>query len=266
LAGLTVAAVLFGLLLWSAQDHLIYRPGPVEDETLARLRRDPRLEELQIAADDGTELHGWLVQGKADKPRPLVLMFYGQSETAAETVERARKFQDWSAAVVDYRGYGMSGGEPSQERLFRDALTIYDHLAGRDDVDSNRIVTWGGSLGTGAAVHTAAERPAVGVILYSPYDRIAGGVADDFVPILPTTWLLRESFDVRSQAQSITVPVMAVIGAQDKVILPQRSMALLQHWGGPVTLDWVEEGDHSSIYEREQTWEYVLRFLDQRKE
>jgi len=51
-----------------------------------------------------------------------------------------------------------------------DAAAIHDAIARRTDIDAQRIVLFGRSLGTAVAVHLAAQRPVAGVILVSPFD------------------------------------------------------------------------------------------------
>lgn len=65
-----------------------------------------------------------------------------------------------SAAAVppcSYRGYGMSEGKPNQRGLQLDAQAALDHLLSRDDVDGNKVVVFGRSLGGAVAIHLAAE-------------------------------------------------------------------------------------------------------------
>ena len=64
-------------------------------------------------------------------------------------VHEAEKFDGWSLALINYRGYGLSEGKPGEKNLCNDALVVYDYFVKRTDVDKNRIVAMGRSLGTG---------------------------------------------------------------------------------------------------------------------
>eukprot|EP00877_Chromochloris_zofingiensis_P001577 jgi/Chrzof1/1141/Cz01g42040.t1 len=58
-----------------------------------------------------------------------------------------------------YRGYGQSEGSPSQPGIMQDAQAALDHVLGRADVNSSRIVVMGRSLGGAVAIHLAASNP-----------------------------------------------------------------------------------------------------------
>lgn len=60
-----------------------------------------------------------------------------------------------SFALFDYRGYGRSEGDPTEDALFSDALAIYDLVAARPTVDKQKIVAMGRSLGSGVATYLA---------------------------------------------------------------------------------------------------------------
>lgn len=52
---------------------------------------------------------------------------------------------------LEYRGYGLSNGTPSEKGLYIDARAAIDYLFTRHDLDHSQIVLFGRSLG-GAVV------------------------------------------------------------------------------------------------------------------
>ena len=52
--------------------------------------------------------------------------------------------------LVEYPGYGRSGGHPSQKSIGHVFVDAFDWLVARQDVDADRIVFFGRSLGGGA--------------------------------------------------------------------------------------------------------------------
>ncbi len=83
-----------------------------------------------------------------------------------------KNLEGWKVALVNYRGFGISGGSPGRQKVLDDALVIYDALSEREDIDPGRIVSMGYSLGTGVAVYLSAQRPTAGTILVAPYDKL----------------------------------------------------------------------------------------------
>lgn len=49
--------------------------------------------------------------------------------------------------MLEYRGYGLSQGSPSEEGLYMDAQAGMDYLSSRTDIDTNEIIVFGRSLG-----------------------------------------------------------------------------------------------------------------------
>ena len=86
--------------------------------------------------------------------------------------EAERNYGRRAVLLVNYRGYGDSGGRPGEKALVADALALYDWVARRADLDAARICAHGRSLGTGVAVQLAAARPLKCVVLTSPFESL----------------------------------------------------------------------------------------------
>src|SRR5919201_1899846 len=150
------AAVGLGVPLaaYLLQDKLIFMPRPMaaaEREAIAA--RHPDVVDAFLQAADGTRLHAWHVPAPGDAP--LVLYFGGNAEEVSWMLdELPRRATGVAWLLVDYRGYGSSGGAPSERALNSDALAWYDYGA----KSHARIYAFGRSLGSGVAVKLASER------------------------------------------------------------------------------------------------------------
>ncbi len=272
---LIAAAALLGLYL--LQDRLLFDRKPVAGQTLERLRAArPQVEELFITAPDGVKLHGWLVKGPPDGkqapaartaavrtppvPAPLVIYFGGNGEEVSWMEGKASRMGGWSLLLMNYRGYGLSEGRPGEKSLLRDALYLYDCISLREDIDRGRIVAMGRSIGSGVAVHLARERAVKAVILVSPYDSITAVVRDAF-PFLPVSLVLKHSFRAASWAPGVAAPLLALIGAEDRVVSPKRSHRLIAAWGGSREVRVIEGAGHNSIDQSPEYWESIRGFL-----
>lgn len=56
--------------------------------------------------------------------------------------------------MLEYRGYGFSQGSPSEEGLYMDAQAGIDYLMSRSDVNTDEIIVFGRSLGSGLILKT----------------------------------------------------------------------------------------------------------------
>ncbi len=249
-----------------AQDRLLFVRQPLSEARRADvLRRFPDVEEVTLEAADGTHLHAWHVKPRTAAPAPLVVYFGGNAEDVSwmleaigDPVRGATPGIGW--LVVDYRGYGASGGEPSEAALFLDALAWFDRAEKFPDADARRIFAFGRSLGSGVAVDLAAQRPVAGVVLVTPYDSMAA-VAKHHYPLLPIDSLLKHRFDSLSLAPSLHAPMLTLIAELDQVIPPVHAERLYDAWGGPKTKLILRGATHNTIEGHPGFWPAIERFL-----
>src|SRR5699024_10528450 len=62
---------------------------------------------------------------------------------------------------------------PSEEGLARDARAAYAYITDSLDVDPQRVLYFGESLGTGVVAELAREHPPAGILLRSPFTSLS---------------------------------------------------------------------------------------------
>jgi len=267
LSVLGVAALLaagLSLLVYFTQERLIFFPQGLDEHTALGIQQSyPRVEAFELVTEDGVRLRGWLLDGPARRPWPLVIYFGGNGEELSWLVPEFTRVPDWATLLVNYRGYGLSQGQPSETMLYRDALALYDRVTRRPDVDTGRVIVIGRSLGTGVATYVASQRPVAGVVLISPYDSLVH-VAREAYPFLPVNLLLRHRFESAARAPSVHAPLLALVAARDDIVRPERSRQLVQAWGGPTQLQVLDGVDHNTIHSHSDYWRLLGAFLAER--
>lgn len=246
--------------LYFFQDKLVFVQVGLGEEDLKRVRARFPDAEVRMTAPDGVELHGWFVNRSSARKAPLIIYFGGNAEEVSGLLHEVDRFGDWAVLLMNYRGYGLSGGRPSERHLFEDALFLYDAFSARNDIDKNRIIAMGRSLGTGVAVHLAARRTLKGLILVSPYDSIRS-VAQEIYPWVPVSLLLKHHFDSMALAPSIEAPVLALVASEDRVVSPSHSEKLLAGWRGTTYETVIPGAGHNNIDAAPQYWESIRGFL-----
>jgi hypothetical protein len=261
----TIAAFIIGFcgftgLLYVIQESLIFFPVSIDRAALQAIKkRFPRAEELTIDTADNKKLHGWLVKPEGAVKPPLVIYFGGNAEEVSWLINEAPKLRNWAVCLMNYRGYGLSEGRPGEQALYSDALAVYDRLFKRGDVDAQRIVVMGRSIGTGVATYLAQHRPIKGAILICPFDSLVS-VGKKHYPFLPVTLLLKHSFDSFSRAAAINIPLLALIAKDDEIVPRESSLRLIERWGGPGTTALIE-GGHNTLQDYPGYWESIQQFL-----
>ena len=124
---------------------------------------------MAFAAADGSRLAGWWIAPRRDAP--VVLIAHGRSGNIATRAAAAQRLgaDGFGVMLFDYRGYGASGGRPSERGLTEDAVSAYEWLR-RRGVPANRIALPGHSLGNAPAAALAASRQVVALVLVSPFE------------------------------------------------------------------------------------------------
>jgi pimeloyl-ACP methyl ester carboxylesterase len=237
------------------QDTLIFQPRALSDGQRAQIvARYANVSDIFLQAADGTRLHGWHFKSAA--PAPLVIYFGGNAEEVSWMLEALARRETKSAwLLVDYRGYGASGGAPSEAALASDALVWYDFAAR----EAKHIYAFGRSLGSGVAVRMAAERRVDGVILVTPYDSLTA-VAREHYPLLPVGLLLRHRFDSLALAPKMTPPLLCIAATGDRVVPIDHARRLYEAWAGAKR--WLElAGGHNSIDDQPEYWPAIEAFL-----
>ena len=160
----------------------------------------------------------------APAPFPVVLFAHGNGELIDDWL---RPFGELPRAgvgvlLVEFPGYGRSGGAPTQQSITRAVIAGYDFLVAQPDVDPARIVAYGRSLGGGGACALALERPLAGLILESTFTSVRA-LAPRFG--LPGALVL-DPFDNLSAVEQLEIPTLVLHGERDELIPVAHGEAL----------------------------------------
>jgi uncharacterized protein len=203
---------------------------------------------LSIVADDGVQLHAIRIRHAGPVARGVAIFFHGNGGTVDDWVFAAVPYQSLGLDVVlyDYRGYGRSGGQITNEGAFHsDARKVYSFVA--DAYRGQRIVLIGRSLGSGIAARLAADvKPAL-LLLETPYTSLRA-VVENRAPWVPVRWLLKYEFDTTSIAARINCPVAIVHGDQDELVPFSHGRQLASAIKGPTRFFAVRGGGHNTFF------------------
>jgi hypothetical protein len=253
LLGLVAAYGASVLLLWGFQERIAF-PAP-----RAALPDPARVlgygEQVELVMHDGTRLAGWYLPPRAaedgEGASAALLWFYGNGETIGAIWPVIRDFRPPGAAllVVDYPGYGASGGRTTEAGLYEAGALAYAALAARPEVDRNRIFVYGRSLGSAVATRTAADHPVAGLILESPFTNARDMATRHFrwFALFP----LRLRLDNLATIRRVCGPVLIFHGTGDLLVPFEmgRRVAEAAQERGPVEFVILEGSGHNETYD-----------------
>jgi fermentation-respiration switch protein FrsA (DUF1100 family) len=254
--GLPALYLLILLLLWALQERMAF---PAPHAALP----DPKKvlgygEQIELRMQDGTRLVGWYLPpeptpqpavSRLSTPVPAVLWFYGNGETIGAIWPVIRDFRPPHAAllVVDYPGYGASGGRTTEAGIYEAGALAYDALSTRPGVDRNRIYVYGRSLGSAVATRTAADHPAAGLILESPFTS-ARGMAARHYRIFPR-FLVRLELDNIGTIARVRCPVLVFHGTTDLLVPMDMGRRVAEAARTAVEFVMIEGAGHNETYD-----------------
>ena len=161
-----------------------------------------------------------------------------------------------SLVLGEYRGYGRSAGSPSERSLTDDFVALYDTVAARSDVDAQRLLFHGRSVGGGVVCAAARLRPPAALILESTFTSVADVARSLWVP----GFLLRDRFDNHAALTQLRAPVLLMHGKHDQTIQLQHSHQLAA--ATPNAVQIVYDCGHNDLPPSpRQYWRDIEKFL-----
>lgn len=253
-----VAALVYILAVAGAtllQRSMIYNP-PAPEAPPAIADLPLRLERIETA--DHQSLVAWWLPPKPGKP--VVLFFNGNGGRLEPLKWRMRLLAADGVGMlaVAYRGYSGSTGSPSETGLNEDALAAYGWLNRR--YGAQDIIVHGFSLGSGVAVHLAAERSVRALVLEAPYTSMVE-VAADRTPWVPVKLLLWDRFQSSRWIGQVRAPVLIAHGDHDSVIPFAMGQRLYRLAPGPKVFVRMHGSGHSTMV-RDGLYDRLLGFIE----
>jgi uncharacterized protein len=248
------------LLAFAFQKHLVFYPERRITATPASAGMTYR--DVFFKTDDGVLVHGWFVPASGT---PWVLLYcHGNAGNVSNRVESIRVFHDLgiSVFIFDYRGYGRSGGEPSEAGTYTDARAAYRELVEKEGVARQNVIFYGRSLGGPVAIELAAESAPAALIVESSFPTLADAAVHAY-PFLPVRPLLRIRYDSTKRITAISCPKLFVHSRGDEVV-PFDAGTRLFEMAAPPKQFLEIQGDHNHGFLESGT-EYtqgIARFLD----
>lgn len=209
---LLVALVLFARHFETKQ---IYYPEKNLVMTPSQLRLP--YEEVTLVTKDRVKISGWFIP--ADKPLATMIFCHGNAGNNGDRVAGLMYFHKLGLNILifDYRGFGKSEGKPSEKGTYLDALAAADYLKTRKDVDPEKIICYGESLGGAVAIDLATRIKPAGLIVVDTFTSVYAA-SKDIYPFLPIRWLIQIRYNSLSKIKKLHCPVLIGHSKEDDIL------------------------------------------------
>ncbi len=202
-------------------------------------------EEVWLDCEDGVSIHGLWWPEPAGAPAILFLHGNAQEVYSWSLVREELAPLQCRMLLIDYHGYGKSGGEPHEAGLYLDGRAALRWL-GEQGVGDGKIIVFGKSLGGGVACEIAQGRGFRALVLESTFTSLAS-VARKLFPFLPGKAQLGETYDSISKLRRVRCPVMVIHGDRDELIPVEEGLALYEAAPEPKELYLVKGAGHNDV-------------------
>ncbi len=227
-------------------------------------------DDVIFQTEDGLKLHGWFVPGKkkfsANGDLHTLLWFHGNAGTISIRLENIKMLYDRvpvNVFIFDYRQYGKSEGRISEQGTYIDAKAALMYLHSRKDINHEKIILFGRSLGSAVAVDLAAREECCALILETPFTTMKE-LAQLIYPFLPVGYFLKTKYDSITKMRDVKAPVLIIHGNRDDLVPIEQGMKLYETANEPKEFYTIPGATHNDTYivGGEEYFNVIKRFVN----
>lgn len=217
-------------------------------------------EDIYFSTKDDIKLHGWYIY--PPKANNTILFFHGNAGNISHRMIDINRFYSWNnnVFIFDYRGYGKSHGSPSEDGLYQDALAAYQFLIRKKNIDADKIIFFGRSLGGALAINLALTFPPKALISESAFTSIKD-MAKNIYPFIPS-WLISSQYDSLTKIKNIKCPKLILHSVDDEIVPFEHGQKLFNAASFPKTFFKMQGGHNEGLLEPNNYPNALLQFIE----
>ncbi len=207
--------LLVAFAMYVGQARLIFLPSATHSGSPTQVGLD--YEPVWLTTTDGVRIHGWFVP--APTARHTILFLHGNAGNIGDRLQTLSTLHalGLNVLIIDYRGYGQSEGQPSEDGTYQDALAAWRYLTETRSIEPSRIIVHGRSLGGAVAVWLASQQNTGGLIVESSFTSLPA-LAGEIYWWLPVSALARVHYPSSERIARANCPVLIMHGTEDEII------------------------------------------------
>ena len=247
--------------LMTQETRLVFQAG----RPLGESRPTFRYTQVAIPRTDGAAQFAWAMENP--DARTWLLFLHGNSATIASRVNIARYRQlralGLSVLAPEYRGFAGLAGVPTEQGVYADARAAFDYLTGTLHVPPTRIVIYGWSLGSAAAVDLAANVDEAALIVEGAPASLVGIGARRY-PLFPVRLIMRNPFESIAKVDRVHSPMLFLHSPEDDIVPYEEGRRLYDRAQPPKRFVDVRGGHVDAVQVDEVVFFGAIRaFLDE---
>ena len=239
-SSIIIAYLLLIVFIYFYQRNLLYHPS---ENNYQNDEIQFSYEEIFIKVDDKIKLKSWIINKNLKKFKTLVF-FHGNAGELSNRIYKLNELNklDINVLLISWRGFSGNEGSPTEDNLYKDAEAAIQWLNNKE-VENNRIILYGESLGTGVAVEIGKKNNFNSIILESPFTSMENA-AKIYYPYLPVKLLLKDKYDSLKKIKTIKTPILIMHGKKDDIVPFSMGKELFEKANNPKHSYFTSDDDH----------------------
>ncbi len=213
-----------GIALFYLQDKFLFHPQKLSPSYQYKFKG--RFEELNIAFNETDTMS--IIKFLPDNipVKGAVIYYHGNMKNIEHYATFADPFLKlgYEVWMEDYPGFGKSTGVITEEKLYEQAIQVKKMVDAKFNSDS--IIIYGKSLGTGIAANVASRTNARLIVLETPYYSIPS-LFCSYAFMYPNEMMSNYKLPTGKFLKDVKYPIVILHGSNDNVI-PYRCAAQLK--------------------------------------
>lgn len=196
---------------------------------------------------------------KRHKSNGVILFFHGNAGSLSSWghIGDLLSIYPYDVLIFDYRGYGKSTGEITEQNMFSDSEFIYKELL--KTYSEGKIILYGRSIGSAPASFLVSKFNPKALILEAPFYNFIELVKNHF-PIVPG-FALQFKFENNLYLKKYSGPIYIIHGTDDEVVPLMQSEKLVKSLTTVKSFIRVPGGHHSDLEDTREHLEFLKNIL-----
>lgn len=203
-------------------DGFLFNAKEVEQYELPDNTIPQNLLEQVTFDSEGNTLYGYWVASNGERPGITIVYCHGNKHNIDEYWDRVMFLHQLGVNIFifDYRGYGLSEGECSEDGLYADGDAALNYVLSRNDVATiDSVCFYGYSLGNVVSIYLASSNTnPLCLFAESPFASANSMTQSSLSLDIPTRWLTDGEFDNVEKIKQISTPLMLLHGQDDDFV------------------------------------------------
>ena len=211
------------------------------------------LHSISLETEDGEKLDSWFLEH--ENPAATVLYFGGNGFLMLKSKPLIQAYSNIPVNLMlfDYRGYGLSSGQPTVAGIQKDAKAAFDFARNQTISSTDKLFIHGHSMGSFLSASTAYEQEISGYVMESPITEVTDWTRN-LVPRLLRPFIRFDIDDALAnesnlgKVSQINTPLLLISGSSDEITPSSMAEKLEKNSASEEkTLVIIEGGNHNNL-------------------